>query len=308
MNAQLRTATTSANRATQTQPPRAPAIERAPPKKLLTPARLFFLVTVALLAFGYNFPTQRYLSPERGVGYLLGLIGGSAMLILLLYPLRKRFRWMSFMGSTKAWFQTHMILGVMGPLSVLYHSNFSFGATNSNVALVCMLVVSGSGLFGRYFYRRIHNGLYGTKATLAELQSHAQRTRAIASNIAFLPDLMARIEQEEAVVTARCANTPTVLRPVVATWLTLRARIRLYRHVRRSLRNAGHPKPMPAEQRQRIYRTASLYIDTRLMANKRALEFEAYERLFSLWHVLHLPLFFMLVIAGVVHVIAVHVY
>jgi hypothetical protein len=36
--------------------------------------------------------------------------------------------------------------------------------------------------------------------------------------------------------------------------------------------------------------------------------FEAYERLFSLWHVLHLPLFFMLLIAGIVHVIAVNVY
>jgi len=106
----------------------------------------------------------------------------------------------------------------------------------------------------------------------------------------------------------RCTNAPTLLRPIVATILTLRARIRLYRHVRRSLRAASKPTPMSAEQRQRIYRTASLYIDTRLLANKRALEFEAYERLFSLWHVLHLPLFFMLVIAGVVHVIAVHVY
>jgi len=308
MNAQLKRPQTTTNRTPQPPRARAPAIERAAPKKLLTPARIFFLVTVTLLLIGYNFPTERYLSPERGAGYLLGLVGGSSMLVLLLYPLRKRFRWMSFMGSTKLWFQTHMFLGVTGPLLVLYHSNFSLGATNSNVALFCMLVVSGSGLFGRYFYSRIHNGLYGTKATLAELQSHAQRTRSIASNIAFLPDLMLRIENEEAVVTERCIRTMTLLRPIVATWLTLRARIRLYRHVRRSLRNASTPKPMPPDQRQRIYRTAALYIDTRLLANKRALEFEAYEQLFSLWHVLHLPLFFMLVVAGLVHVVAVHVY
>jgi hypothetical protein len=37
-------------------------------------------------------------------------------------------------------------------------------------------------------------------------------------------------------------------------------------------------------------------------------EYRVYERLFSLWHVLHLPLFFMLLAAGIVHVIAVHVY
>ena len=37
-------------------------------------------------------------------------------------------------------------------------------------------------------------------------------------------------------------------------------------------------------------------------------EFQAYERLFSLWHALHLPLIFMLLVAAVVHIVAVHVY
>ena len=34
----------------------------------------------------------------------------------------------------------------------------------------------------------------------------------------------------------------------------------------------------------------------------------AVRRLFSYWHVLHIPLFFMLLIAGIVHVIAVNMY
>src|SRR5712671_2956547 len=88
------------------------------PRQLFTPARVFFLVVVLLLALGYWFPTERYISPKRGAGYVLGIIGGSAMLVLLLYPLRKRIRWMSFMGSTKYWFQAHMVLGVVGPLLI----------------------------------------------------------------------------------------------------------------------------------------------------------------------------------------------
>ena len=47
---------------------------------------------------------------------------------------------------------------------------------------------------------------------------------------------------------------------------------------------------------------------SRLMAARRVAEFEASERLFAAWHILHLPLFFILVIVGIVHVIAVHVY
>jgi hypothetical protein len=37
-------------------------------------------------------------------------------------------------------------------------------------------------------------------------------------------------------------------------------------------------------------------------------EFESYERLFSVWHALHLPLIFMLLLAASVHIVAVHVY
>ena len=44
------------------------------------------------------------------------------------------------------------------------------------------------------------------------------------------------------------------------------------------------------------------------LAGRRMAEYKMYARLFSLWHVLHIPLFFMLLIAGVVHVIAINVY
>ena len=33
-----------------------------------------------------------------------------------------------------------------------------------------------------------------------------------------------------------------------------------------------------------------------------------FERLFSLWHILHLPFFFMLMISAVVHILAVNMY
>ena len=62
-----------------------------------------------------------------------------------------------------------------------------------------------------------------------------------------------------------------------------------------------------AEQR-RLRASAGAYIDRRLTATRRLAEFEGYERLFSLWHALHIPLIFMLIIAAVIHVIAVNVY
>ena len=135
-------------------------------------------------------PTERYITPRSGIGYALGITGGSMMVLLLLYSARKRVRWLRWLGSVTRWFEVHMVLGVLGPLCILFHSNFSLGATNSNVAFWSMLTVAGSGLVGRYLYAHIHYGLYGRQKTLAELQGSAARLHSLGQSLPFLPDLM----------------------------------------------------------------------------------------------------------------------
>ena len=41
---------------------------------------------------------------------------------------------------------------------------------------------------------------------------------------------------------------------------------------------------------------------------ERVSKFHTYERIFSLWHVLHIPLVYLLVATAIFHVIAVHMY
>jgi hypothetical protein len=45
-----------------------------------------------------------------------------------------------------------------------------------------------------------------------------------------------------------------------------------------------------------------------LAAVNKTAAFVFYERLFALWHVLHVPLFALLLFAAVIHVVAVHLY
>jgi len=277
-------------------------------KRWFSAARLFAVATLAVLYLGYRFPTEQYLTPQSGVGYVLGIIGGSSMLLLLVYPLRKRVRALAFMGTTKRWFQAHMALGVVGPVLILFHANFSLGAVNSNVALFCMLVVSGSGLFGRYFYAHIHHGLHGRKTNLAELRDYAEKLRWVTTNVEFLPDLAAQIEHEEQAILARSERTVLLARPLTGAVGVYLARRRLRRFVMRALREADATSGAPPARREQLRGTARQYIDDRLAATRRVVEFGAFERLFSLWHTLHLPLFLMLLIAGTVHVVAVHVY
>lgn len=57
-------------------------------------AWLFGAVIAAILYFGWKRRDTGYLTPEEGLGYALGITGSCIMLILLLYPLRKRIRFM----------------------------------------------------------------------------------------------------------------------------------------------------------------------------------------------------------------------
>ena len=229
------------------------------------------------------------------------------MLLLLFYPARKRKPWLKFIGTTKAWFQLHMLLGVVGPLLILFHSNFSLGATNSNVALFCMLTVAGSGLFGRYFYAHIHLGLHGRKTSLNELRDYAERLRQVSTEVSFLPELVDRIAAEERALVDRCQRLFVLARPLAGAYGAVVARRHLRAYVHRELA-AGHVVGAPAVRSSRLEAIAYDYIDSRLAATRRVVEFTAFERLFSLWHALHMPLFIMLIIAGTVHVVAVHVY
>ncbi|TLY83141.1 MAG: pyridine nucleotide-disulfide oxidoreductase [Gammaproteobacteria bacterium] len=289
---------------------RRPDPEPAARRPLITAGRLSFLLVSVMLYYGWTTQTGRYINPYRGAGYALGIIGGSLMLVLLAYSLRKRWAWLEFLGSTPSWFRFHMVLGIAGPLAILYHCNFSTGATNSNVALFSMLTVAGSGIIGRYIYAHIHNGLYGRKLEFGELHAGADSLRSLSGRISFVPELVTHIENAEQRVLKAGPHLSVLgfARPIGVGVATVRARRQLHRYIRRALRASSRKSAVVRTEQKRLRETACAYVDRRLAATRRVAEFEGFERLFSLWHSLHIPLIFVMIIAAIIHVIAVHVY
>ena len=270
---------------------------------------IWCVIVAGLVVWGMHAHLERYITPQRGLGYWLGITGGSMMLLLLVYSARKRFSWLRWMGGIPEWFQFHMTLGVVGPLLILFHSNFRLGATNSNVALICMLVVAGSGVIGRYIYTRLHARMDGHEDTLEQLKAVGERLRSQTTSIQFLPGLLEAIEGIEQRM-IRPPRNPIGrflhlftggMRSAIARWLARREITRAIQYARRQDR-------VIAVNAQRIAQVAYRYADRRFEAGRRANEYQLYARIFSLWHVLHIPLFFMLLIAGIVHVIAINVY
>ena len=271
---------------------------------------IWTIVTAASVVWGMHAHLERYITPQRGLGYWLGITGGSMMLLLLLYSARKRLSWLRWLGGIPAWFEFHMVLGVVGPILVLFHANFSLGATNSNVALFSMLLVALSGVVGRYIYTRLHLRLEGHEDTLEQLKTVGEKLRMQTTSISFLPGLLEGIDRVEQKLikppnggVARFMHLSTgAVRMVVARWIVRREIMEAVQKARRkeSLVVARHATRLGEVARQYAYR--------RLDAGRRMTEYKMYARLFSFWHVLHIPLFFMLLIAGFVHVIAINVY
>jgi len=281
-----------------------------PVKKRSASEFQWYLLLTLLIVFGWLVRDYSFIKPEEGAGYWLGVTGGTLMVLLLLYPLRKRIRMLHALGPTKHWFRLHMIFGLLGPLAILYHCNFQLGSFNSQVALYCMLLVAGSGIVGRHFYARIHKGLYGRKTSLKELQSELASSVEKSHGLATLmPGLVAELD-ELATELQGCQVTQSlgVGRSMRWTFTHTFMRLHLSLVARRELRAAAAQSDAIARDYKRIRRTASRYIRDFTNLTGRVAQFSFYERLFALWHILHLPIFFMMVLSALVHVLAVHMY
>lgn len=259
------------------------------------------VAAASLIGAGWLLRDERFVVPERGAGYLLGLLGLGAMVLLLAYPVRKRVRALRNLGRVGRWFEIHMLLGLVGPVAVLYHSNFSLGSTNANVALLCVLVVAGSGVVGRVLYVRIHVGLEGRRRTLAEVREAVLSSHALLETSAASEQVVARLAAyEDRVLGSSPGEAPTIVRRLGAGWSGRRA----LHDVRRLLKRSGAgPAPTAASERS-VLNAARRYVG----AVRSVAGFQSWERLFALWHVAHLPLSFLLFASAAVHVIAVHLY
>ena len=248
-------------------------------------------------------------TPDSGLGYDLGIAGLTAMSVMLLYSLRKRLRFMARWGALRLWFGAHMALGILGPLAILFHANFHARSVNAGVALFAMLAVSGSGFFGRFLYTRVHLGLFGHRETLRELTDRLQASdERMREELVALPQAAARVRAFEArALAARSGPLDALVRLFTVAWGERAA----YRAARRTLvfkaRSSGRPASGLSFDALRTEAILAL-VREHLRAVRRVAEFSFWERLFGLWHAIHLPLCILLFAAAAVHVIAVHVY
>lgn len=268
-----------------------------------------FLIAGLAVYAGWLGRDQRNINAEYGLGYALGILGGSLMLILLLYSLRKRVRWLARFGETRHWFRTHMMLGIVGPVLILYHCNFELGDLNSKVALYCTLLVAGSGVLGRYFYAGIHHGLYGSKATLQDMAGVLERSVSAGHASALIQPIREElVALDKRVLAPSVTFMDSIIRHLTLSWQTRLIYGRLMSRTRRAIMTRAMTSAVVDEHQERLELAIRKYLREHLSQVRQVARFNSFERLFALWHVVHVPFFLMMIFSGLFHVFAVHLY
>jgi len=296
-------------RATLTDKPTSTASGKTA-SSMLAADTMVYLVLAALVWLTWKISRMGYFEAGDDTGYWLGVAGGTMMLLLFIYPMRKHFAFARNWGRVKWWFLVHMLLGVGGPLLILLHSTFRIGSLNAGVALYSMIIVALSGVVGRFIYARVHRGLRGEQIGFKELQSRAKLDQEdVRSRLAFAPKVEARLKAFEQAEHQAKPGWLTYSRQVF--WLPLKLWL-VYGQCAKGLhqpirRLALHGQWSHADLVRREKQSRKL-VRRYLTAVVRVAQYTAYERFFSLWHVAHIPFVYLLVISAIVHVVAVHAY
>ena len=270
--------------------------------KLALSVILGFLVLICLSGFSYyvlpiaervRSPLHDWFKPSGYVGQSAGWIAMALFLFLWLHPLRKKFRWLAFLGTLSRWLDVHIVIGLTMPLLVAIHAGWRFtgmiGWTYWSMLLICL-----SGIVGKYLYGHIPHKKNGLESTLEEVDAERGRLILRISSITGL--------DTELVATGLAAGrSPRPGRGLAGSILEMLssdlARWRAARVLRRRWRRqAGGPvdKATLARAMQLARRQMALSQQVRML--------EATHRLFRFWHIAHRPLAITALAAVLLHV------
>jgi hypothetical protein len=270
-----------------------------------------YLAITLLVSLAWWVSAQGWYTSWSRTGYWLGVAGGVTMLFLFSYPLRKRWKVTYNWGSAKIWFTVHMVLGVMGPWLILLHSTFSVRSTNAAVALYSMIAVALSGVVGRFLFTRLNTDLRGEQATLADLRRALDsQTRQANIELAALPHVQSLLRAfEDDCLGQRGRPLPSHFASLVTLpWRRRRVEAECKALLQDGLKKVAQQQHLPKPQAMGHYRELREHLLDYTASLQRAAQYQTFQRLFSLWHLAHVPFVWLLVLCALFHVVAVHAY
>jgi len=182
-----------------------------------------------------------------------------------------------------------MVCGVMGPVFIILHGAMKMPSGSVGIAFWCMILVSLSGLFGRYLFGHFPKAAAGRRLDLQFARESLSELRA--QLVAETRDATGDQVGEAITVARELHDEPKTFVGLLMLDLEVRRRIDV---VKVLLWRAG----LPTNVRNRARRT----LVSQLRMKRSLASWEVARRLFRYWHLFHQPLALAMYMIAVIHI------
>lgn len=231
-----------------------------------------------------------WLRPSGFFGQSAGILSFALFAFIWLYPLRKKLEKLVFLGRVGRWLDLHIAAGLVLPLLAATHAAWHFSGL-IGLGYAAMLVVSMSGIVGRYLYVRIPRGKEGLELSAEEIRQERSRLLEGAASATGMP--RAEIERRLTVDTAASRGLAGLFPALIRDDL---ARRRATRSFLREMRRSGTALDRAA------MRTLAGLIRREVALGQQMRLLDLTQSAFRYWHVAHRPIAITAFLAVLAHI------
>lgn len=250
----------------------------------------------ATTAIRMRHPLHALLKSSGPVGLAFGVLALLLFLFMWLYPLRKQAKWLAWTGSVGTWMDVHIVMGLALPPLAAVHAGWHFDGL-IGLGMLAMVIVSLSGVVGRYLYTHIPRSRSGLELSLEEAGGER---RALLTQLAIATGMTPQDVERALALDPRPYENLDLVRTFSRLMADDWRRWRTVRRLAREWSRAGQSRP-PLDR-------AALASALRLARHEMALAqqigaLEATRRVFAWWHVAHRPFALTALFAVLIHVV-----
>jgi hypothetical protein len=241
-------------------------------------------------------PMHPLLKPSGYIGQAAGFVVFALFLFIWLYPLRKKIRFLAFTGNLTRWLDLHILAGLIVPWLGAIHAGFRFDGL-IGMAYISMILVSLSGVVGRYLYTNIPRSASGI--ALNKDQINAERSRLIdvlSGTTGIEPSRLEQMLLPEKTADPNHGGLLGALKILLTSDLI---RIRALWELRRRWASAGRERG-PLDKK--TIRKAVKLAKKEIALTQRLRMLDATDKLFRFWHVAHRPFAITALVGVMIHV------
>lgn len=236
-------------------------------------------------------PDYNLLKPSGVIGHGMGIIGSLLIVSgVAMYMARKRYRFLSRLGTLKYWLEFHIFLCTLGPILVLFHTSFKFGGLVA-ISFWSMVAVFLSGVIGRFIYIQIPRSIEGRELSLAEVRGMKTDVAGIVMNTYSLDNESYKIIADS----TKGKNDLSYKNPIGGFFRKYFDDRSSYAAVKAVLKKNKVPKTE--------YIKIKTLVKNDIKLNRKIDGLDAMQNLFKYWHVVHSPFALVMLIIMVIHVV-----